>query len=84
MLLDCKTYIKLLKIYQECMRHSSLREQRVMLLYFGLIDGKHRTFEEIGEILNITTECAKLIFTKNFRQYIYHRGSKPPRDFLDE
>jgi len=61
-----------------------VRDQRVIILYFGLIDGRHRTFEEIGNILNITPECAKLIFIKNFRQYIFHRRSKSPRDFLDD
>ena len=81
--MNYETYIKLLKLYQECMRHRSVREQRVILLYFGLIDGKHRTFEEIGKILNITSECAKLIVTKNFRRYIFHRRSKPLCDFLD-
>ena len=37
------------------------RERRVVQLRFGLIDGKHRTLEEVGKRLNVTRERVRQI-----------------------
>ena len=62
------------------------QEQKVIMLRFGLIDGKSRTLEEVAKIMGTTRERIRLIESKCFRKggcVALHRRKKLI-DYLDE
>ena len=59
------------------------REGRVLKLRFGLIDGKQRTLEEVGQIFDVTRERIRQIEAKALRKLRHPSRSKKLRDFLD-
>lgn len=59
------------------------REQKVILLRFGLEDGKPRTLEEVGKVFGITRERIRQIEAKSLRKLRNPSKSKKLRDFLE-
>ena len=59
------------------------REEAVLKLRFGLIDGKTRTLEEVGEAFQITRERIRQIEAKALRKLRHPSRSKRLRDYLD-
>lgn len=59
------------------------REERVLRLRFGLIDGRSRTLEEVGEVFNVTRERIRQIEAKALRKLRHPSRSKKLKDFLD-
>ena len=59
------------------------REQKVILLRFGLEDGKPRTLEEVGKVFGITRERIRQIEAKSLRKLRNPSKSKRLRDFLE-
>ena len=62
----------------------SERERMVLILRFGLEDGKSRTLEEVGEVFNVTRERIRQIEAKALRKLRYPSKSKPLMDFANE
>jgi RNA polymerase primary sigma factor len=58
------------------------REERVLRLRFGLIDGRQRTLEEVGKEFNVTRERIRQIEAKALRKLRNPVRSKRIRDFL--
>lgn len=52
------------------------REQRVVILRYGLRDGKHRTLEEVGQLFNVTRERIRQIEAKALRKLRHPSRSK--------
>ena len=61
----------------------SEREQKVLKLRFGLMDGKPRTLEEVGREFNVTRERIRQIEAKALRKLRHPSRSKKLKDFLD-
>ncbi len=59
------------------------REQKVLKLRFGLVDGRPRTLEEVGKEFNVTRERIRQIEAKALRKLRHPSRSKKLRDFLD-
>ncbi len=59
------------------------REQKVLELRFGLIDGRTRTLEEVGKTFNVTRERIRQIEAKALRKLRNPSRSKKLRDYLE-
>ncbi|MEE0858259.1 MAG: RNA polymerase sigma factor RpoD [Acutalibacteraceae bacterium] len=59
------------------------REKKVLILRFGLIDGRSRTLEEVGREFNVTRERIRQIEAKALRKLRHPSRSKKLKDFLD-
>ncbi len=60
------------------------REERVLILRFGLLDGKPRTLEEVGREFDVTRERIRQIEAKALRKLRHPSRSKKLKDFLEE
>ena len=59
------------------------REKKVLILRFGLTDGRSRTLEEVGKEFNVTRERIRQIEAKALRKLRHPSRSKKLKDFLD-
>ena len=59
------------------------REEKVLSLRFGLVDGNPKTLEEVGKEFNVTRERIRQIEAKALRKLRHPSRSKKLRDFLD-
>ena len=59
------------------------REEMVLRLRFGLIDGRARTLEEVGGVFNVTRERIRQIEAKALRKLRHPSRSKKLKDFLE-
>ena len=59
------------------------REKRVIILRYGLIDGRQRTLEEVGQEFQVTRERIRQIETKALRKLRHPTRSKKLKDFLE-
>ena len=59
------------------------REQKVLKLRFGLVDGRPRTLEEVGKEFDVTRERIRQIEAKALRKLRHPSRSKKVKDFLD-
>lgn len=59
------------------------REQRVLQLRFGLVDGYPRTLEEVGSIFNVTRERIRQIEAKALRKLRHPTRSRKLKNFLE-
>ena len=60
------------------------REREVMLLRYGILDGKERALEEVGKVYNVTRERIRQIEAKALRKLRNPKRSKKLKGFLDE
>ncbi len=60
------------------------REERVLLLRFGLEDGRARTLEELGREFHVTRERVRQIEAKALRKLRHPSRAKRLRDYLEE
>ena len=68
------------KVLQE---HLSARERRVLELRFGLMDGRTRTLEEVGQYFGVTRERIRQIEAMALRKLRSPKRSKPLKEFLE-
>ena len=59
------------------------REQKVLLLRFGMNDGRARTLEEVGKEFDVTRERIRQIEAKALRKLRHPSRSRKLRDYLD-
>lgn len=59
------------------------RERQVLVLRFGLVDGKPKTLEEVGVVFNVTRERIRQIEAKALRKMRHPTRSKQLKAFLD-
>ena len=67
----------------EVMDTLSPRESRVLKLRFGLIDGRMRTLEEVGQEFQVTRERIRQIEAKAIRKLKHPSRSKRLKDFMN-
>ena len=79
---DAASYILLREQIEEVFTCLTEREQQVLLLRFGLKDGKPRTLEEVGQHFNVTRERIRQIEGKALTK-LRNRGKREKiKDFL--
>ena len=59
------------------------REQKVLILRFGLEDGRARTLEEVGREFNVTRERIRQIEAKALRKLRHPSRSRKLKDYLE-
>ena len=69
---------------KEVLMSLQAREQEVLELRFGLIDGTCHTLEEVGKRFNVTRERIRQIEAKALRKLRHPSRAKKLRDFLEE
>ena len=77
------TYTLLREQLEEVLATLTPREQQVLRMRFGLIDGKPHTLEEVGKEFDVTRERIRQIESKALRKLRHPSRSKKLRDFLN-
>ena len=80
---DAAAYSMLQKQLREVLDTLSEREKKVLILRFGLDDGRPRTLEEVGKEFNVTRERIRQIEAKALRKLRHPSRSKKLRDYLE-
>jgi len=80
---DAASYTLLREQLAEVLHTLTPREESVLKLRFGLVDGQMRTLEEVGREFNITRERIRQIEAKALRKLRHPSRSKKLRDYLD-
>ena len=80
---DAAAYSMLQKQLREVLDTLSEREKKVLILRFGLEDGRPRTLEEVGREFNVTRERIRQIEAKALRKLRHPSRSKKLRDYLE-
>ena len=79
---DRSAALQLLKDYvQEIIASLTSREQKILEMRFGLIDGVAHTLEEVGNEFDVTRERIRQIEAKSIERIQKHKGIKKLRDF---
>jgi RNA polymerase primary sigma factor len=68
---------------EEVMETLTPREARVIKLRFGLIDGRQRTLEEVGQEFQVTRERIRQIEAKAIRKLKHPSRSKRLKDYMN-
>ena len=68
---------------EEVLKTLTPREEEVLRMRFGLIDGKPHTLEEVGKKFDVTRERIRQIESKALRKLRHPSRSKKLRDFLN-
>ena len=80
---DAAAYSMLQKQLREVLDTLSEREKKVLILRFGLDDGRPRTLEEVGKEFDVTRERIRQIEAKALRKLRHPSRSKKLRDYLE-
>lgn len=59
------------------------REKKVLIMRYGLDDGKERTLEEVGKEFHVTRERIRQIEAKALWKIKHPNKSRKLRDFLE-
>jgi len=79
---DRSAALQLLKDYvREVIANLTPREQKILELRFGLVDGVAHTLEEVGKEFDVTRERIRQIEAKALERIQKHEGIKKLRDY---
>ncbi len=81
--IDNLDFKKLHEIFSDILCTLSPRERDVLRLRLGMVDGKLRTFEEIGQLFGVKKDEIQLIEAKAIRKLRHPNRNKELREFLD-
>lgn len=80
---EAAAYSMLKEQLMEVLDTLSDREKKVLMLRFGLEDGRPRTLEEVGKEFNVTRERIRQIEAKALRKLRHPSRSKKLKDYLE-
>ncbi|MBE5926419.1 MAG: RNA polymerase sigma factor RpoD [Lachnospiraceae bacterium] len=81
---EAATYILLKEQLLNVIGTLTERERKVLVLRFGLEDGRPRTLEEVGREFEVTRERIRQIEAKALRKLRHPSRSKKLKDFLED
>src|SRR5216117_3299491 len=81
--LDAASFILLQEQLEAVLHTLSEREQKVIQLRFGLVDGHPRTLEEVGKEFGVTRERIRQIESKTLSKLRHPSRSQKLRDYLE-
>jgi RNA polymerase primary sigma factor len=67
----------------EVLETLSEREKKVLIMRFGLDDGKSKTLEDVGKEFNVTRERIRQIEAKAIRKLRHPTRARKLKDFVD-
>ena len=79
---EAASYTMLREQLEEVLNTLTPREEQVLRMRFGLVDGKSHTLEEVGKEFDVTRERIRQIESKALRKLRHPSRSKKLRDFL--
>ena len=77
------SYTLLREQLEEVLKTLTPREEEVLRMRFGLIDGKPHTLEEVGKKFDVTRERIRQIEAKTLRKLRHPSRSKKLKDYLE-
>ncbi len=80
---EAASYVMLHKALFDVLKTLTPREESVLKLRFGLVDGKQRTLEEVGKQFKITRERIRQIEAKALRKLRHPARSRKLKDFME-
>ena len=80
---DAATFTLLKEQLEEVLGTLTEREQKVLILRFGLEDGRGRTLEEVGKEFHVTRERIRQIEAKALRKLRHPSRSRKLKDYLE-
>ncbi len=80
---DVASYLMLKEQLAGVLKTLTPREEKVLCLRYGLIDGKMHTLEEVGDAFEVTRERIRQIEAKALRKLRHPSRSKILKDFLN-
>ncbi len=80
---EAATFTLLKEQLDEVLSTLTEREQKVLILRFGLEDGRARTLEEVGKEFNVTRERIRQIEAKALRKLRHPSRSRKLKDYLE-
>ena len=80
---DVASYMMLREQLAGVLKTLTPREEKVLCLRYGLIDGKMHTLEEVGDAFEVTRERIRQIEAKALRKLRHPSRSKILKDFLN-
>ncbi|MDR1068183.1 MAG: RNA polymerase sigma factor RpoD [Clostridiales Family XIII bacterium] len=80
---DAAAYTLLREQLMDVLNTLTDRERKVLILRFGLYDGRARTLEEVGKRFDVTRERIRQIEAKALRKLRHPSRSKKLRDYLE-
>ena len=80
---DAASFLLLQEQLDQVLHGLTDREQRVIGLRFGLVDGRPRTLEEVGRELGVTRERIRQIESKTLSKLRHPSRAQKLRDYLD-
>ena len=81
---DAATRRMLVHAVEEALAELSDREQEVVKMRFGLIDGQAKTLEEVGREFGVTRERIRQIEAKTLAKLRHPQRSQKLKEFLEE
>ena len=81
--LDAASFLLLQEQLQTVLHSLTERETRVIEMRFGLLDGRPRTLEEVGQEFGVTRERIRQIESKTLSKLRHPSRSQKLRDYLD-
>ena len=80
---ELASYLMLREQIAEVLKTLAPREEKVLALRYGLVDGRMHTLEEVGEEFEVTRERIRQIEAKALRKLRHPSRSKILRDYLN-
>ncbi len=81
---DAATRQLLREQVEKILKELNDRERKVLEMRFGLVDGRNRTLEEVGNEFGVTRERIRQIEAKALRKLRHPQRSRKLRDYLTE
>jgi RNA polymerase primary sigma factor len=81
---DVATRRMLVRAVEEALAELSEREQEVVKMRFGLIDGQAKTLEEVGREFGVTRERIRQIEAKTLAKLRHPQRSQKLKEFLED